>query len=114
MTIEEYVVLFLSGKLSVPVRGDVPSPVLPSFVTVEKTGARETDRIRSATLAVQSWAESRDAASRLCAQVEAAMASLAAEPEISRCALDTSYNHPDLARKKPRYQAVFNITHYLL
>ena len=114
MTIEEFIVLFLSGRLSVSVHGDVPSPVPASFVTVEKTGAGRLDMISSATIAVQSWAESRDAAAQLCAEVETAMLSLAAEPEISRCALDTSYNYPDLSRSKPRYQAVFSVTHYLL
>lgn len=114
MTIEEFIILFLSGRLPVPVSGDVPSPVPASFVTVEKTGAGSSDRISSATVAVQSWAESRDAAAQLCAAVEASMEGLAAEPEISRAALDTSYNFPDLARNKPRYQAVFSVTHYLL
>ena len=31
--------------------------------------------------------------------------------EISRCALDTDYNYPDLATKRPRYQALFEIVH---
>lgn len=114
MTVENFIILYLAGRLDVSVSGDVPSPVPGSFVTVEKTGAGRVDRISSATIAVQSWAESRDAAAQLCAAVEAAMESLTGEPEISRCALDTSYNYPDLSRNKPRYQAVFSVTHYLL
>ena len=78
-----------------------------------KTGAGRENRIGSATIAIQAWAASRDAAARLCAEVEAAMGGIIAEPEISRCALDSSYNFPDLERKKPRYQAVFSIVHYL-
>ena len=113
MNIEEFVILFLSGRLSVPVSGDVPSPVPESFVTVEKTGSGRSNLINSATIAVQSWAASRAAAADLCTQVESVMDSLSAEPEISRCAIDTSYNFPDQARNKPRYQAVFSITHYL-
>ena len=113
MTIEEFIVDFLSGELSVPVSGDVPSPVLPNFVTVEKTGGRSENKISSATVAVQSWAESRADAADLCAEVEAAMEALVEEPEISHCSLDSSYNFPDLSRKKPRYQAVFSIVHYL-
>ena len=113
MNIEEFIIEYLSGALSVPVNGDVPSPVLPNFVTVEKTGGRSENKISSATVAVQSWAESRADAADLCAEVEAAMEALVEEPEISRCALDSSYNFPDLERKKPRYQAVFSIVHYL-
>ena len=113
MNIEEFVILFLSGRLSVPVSGDVPSPLPESFVTVEKTGSGRSNLINSATISVQSWAATRAAAADLCAQVESVMDSLSAEPEISRCAIDTSYNFPDQARNKPRYQAVFSITHYL-
>lgn len=113
MTIEEFIVDYLSGVLSDPVFGDVPSPVPQSFVTVEKTGGRRENKISSATIAVQAWAASRADAADLCAAVEAAMEAIVAEPEISRCALDSSYNFPDLSRKKPRYQAVFSITHYL-
>lgn len=113
MNIEEFIILFLSGRLLVPVSGDVPSPLPESFVTVEKTGSGRSNLINSATIAVQSWAATRAAAADLCAQVESVMDSLSAEPEISRCAIDTSYNFPDQARNKPRYQAVFSITHYL-
>jgi len=113
MTIEEFIIDYLDGALSVPVSGDVPSPVLTSFVTVEKTGGRREDKISSATVAVQSWAKSRADAADLCAEVEAAMEALVEEPEISHCSLDSSYNFPDLSRKKPRYQAVFSIVHYL-
>ena len=113
MNVEAYIIEYLSGALSVPVSGDVPSPVLPRFVTVEKTGGGRENKISSATVAVQAWAESRADAAELCAAVEASMEAIVAEPEISRCALDSSYNFPDLSRKKPRYQAVFSITHYL-
>lgn len=113
MTIEEFIVDYLSGVLSVPVSGDVPSPVLPRFVTVEKTGGGRENKIPSATIAVQAWAETRADAADLCSEVEAAMEAILAEPEISRCALDSSYNFPDLERKKPRYQAVFSVIHYL-
>ena len=113
MTVEEFVVLYLSGRLAVPVSGDVPAPMPASFVTVEKVGGSETDKLPSARLAVQSWAPSRDAAARLCADVEAAMGGIVAEPEISRCALNSSYNFTDTSRKKPRYQAIFELVHYL-
>lgn len=113
MTIEEFVIQYLAARLSVSVSGDVPSPVPSRFVTVEKTAGSESNKIRSARLAVQCWDASRDAAAQLCAQVEQIMAELTAEPEISRCSLDTSYNFPDLERKRPRYQAVFALTHFL-
>lgn len=111
MTIEQFVILYLSGHLSVPVSGSVPSPMPDRFVTVEQTGGRRVNKIPSATLAVQSWAGTRAEAAALNAQVEAAMDAMAAEPEISRCALDAASNFTDLATKKPRYQAVFDVVY---
>ena len=113
MTIEEFVVDHLNEALSVPAYGDVPSPLLPRFVTVEKTGAGAVNYIPWATIDVLAWADTRADAADLCEEVEAAMEALVEEPEISHCSLDTSYNFPDLSRKKPRYQAVFSIVHYL-
>lgn len=113
MTIEEFIILYLSGILSVPVSGDVPNPMPASFVTVEQTGSRETDKIRTATIAVQSWAQTRAGAGRLNKAVEEAMADMISEPEISRCALDTSYNFTDLNTKTPRYQAVFSVIYHI-
>ena len=33
-------------------------------------------------------------------------------PEISACDLNTDYDFPDVTRKLPRYQAIFNVTYY--
>lgn len=122
MTIEEYIISYLATALAAtigsttvpfPVFGDVPSPLQDSFLTVEQTGADEQNRIRFATIAVQSWSTTRDEAAKLNARVEAAMDRMNEQPEISSCTLDTSYNYTDMARKKPRYQAVFSVVYYL-
>lgn len=111
MTIEELIILYLSGHLSVAVSGDVPSPVPDSFVTVEQTGGDERNKIRSATIAVQSWATSRDAAAQLNEDVISVMESMVELDEISQCIMETAYNYTDLTRKKPRYQAVFSVVY---
>lgn len=110
MKIEEYVIAYLGGVLDVHVSGDVPE--MDTFVTVEKTGSNDSRHIRSATIAVQSWAGSRAAAAALNEAVINAMARIAGKPEICRCELNTDYNYPDLTRNKPRYQAVFEIMYY--
>jgi len=111
MNIEEYIIEYLSGALSVPVYGDVPSPVPERFVTVELTGLNRQNKISTATIAVQSWDTTRSNASELNDTVITAMEAMISEPEISRSALDTSYNFTDLTRKKPRYQAVFSVVY---
>lgn len=113
MRIEEYVIAYLDGALDVPVSGDVPSPLPARFVTVELTGGYAPEKIGRATLAVQSWDSSRAAAGALCETVIAAMDAMAGEPEISSVELDSAYNYTDTDRRKPRYQAVFDIVHYL-
>lgn len=113
MTIEEFYISYLSARLTVPVSGSVRHPIPDSFVTVEKTGAGYDNRTRSATLAIQSWARSRAAAAALCETVEAIMDGSAADANISRCRLNSSYDFTDTATKRYRYQAVFDITHFV-
>ena len=110
MNIEESVIAYLGSVLDVPVSGDMPE--MDTFITVEKTGSNDSRHIRSATIAVQSWAESRADAAALNERVIKAMARIAEKPEICRCDLNTDYNYPDLTRNKPRYQAVFEIAYY--
>lgn len=114
MLIEEFVVQYLNGELSVPVSGAVPSPMPDTFVTVERTGSSITNKIRTATLAIQAWAESIDAAANLCAEVTETMENIVENDEISRCSLDSSYNFTDTSTKRFRYQAVFDLVHYLI
>ena len=110
MNVEEYVIAYLGGVLDVPVSGDVPE--MDTFVTVEKTGSNDSQHIRSATIAVQSWAGSRAEAAALNETVIYAMIGITEKPEICRVDLNTDYNYPDLTRNKPRYQAVFEIMYY--
>ena len=116
--IEEILLNFLSERLDVPVRLTVPTPAPDRFVVLEKTGADWGDRIDTATLAVQSYgpnARDHDGtldAIRLNEQVKAAMLDADTLPDIVRCTPVTDYNFPDTTRKRPRYQAVFSVTHY--
>ena len=113
MTIEEYVIAQLGAVLTEPVSGDIPSPLPARFVTVEQTGGGHPEKLGQATLAVQSWAKSRAEAGTLCETVIAAMEALAGKAEISSVELTNKYNFPDTSRRRPRYQAVFDIVHYL-
>jgi len=112
MTIEEFIIDYLSPLITgIHVGGSVPHPMPNEFVTVEKTGSRSTDRIESATIAVQSWSTSIASAAALNELIKSAMAGATALPQISRCALNSDYNHTDQATHKPRYQAVFDVVY---
>lgn len=113
MTIEEYVISALSEALSVPVSGSVPHPMPQRFVTVELIGSSMRDMIRTARLSVKSWGESRADTAALYETVTAAMLALPARPEISSVTLNSGYNNTDLTSDRPRYDATFDVVHYV-
>lgn len=113
MTIEGYVISYLSSVLDVSVSSLVPRPTPSSFVTIEKTGSRISNYIQSATLAVQSWGDSQEEAMILNEQVKAALSAMDNNAEISSVQCDSDYNFTDESTKHYRYQAVFTIVYFL-
>ena len=112
LSIEAFLINFLNSRLEVTVSGDIPTPRPPRFVTLEQTGSRHKNYINSATIAIQSWAETRADALELNQQVVDAMDEALGEIMISDCQLQSYYNFPDLSTKKPRYQAVYEVVHF--
>ena len=90
----------------------VPENPSGNFCVLEKTGSDYAEGIYTATLAVQSYGSSDFSAAQLNYFVVQAMQAADTLPEIVRCTPVTDYNFPDTTRKRPRYQAVFSITHY--
>lgn len=82
------------------------------FVIIEKVGGGQTNRIKRASIAVQSYADTMYEAAELNEKVKAVMDEAVALPNISSCKLDTDYNFTDTTTKKYRYQAVYDIIHY--
>lgn len=109
--IESIVIDYLAGALGLPVSGLVPSPMPETFVTVEKTGSGTEDKIRRATLAIQSWAPTQEAAALLNEQVIGAMYGAVTLQEISSVQCETDYNFTDTTTKRCRYQAVFSVVY---
>ena len=119
--IENIVISYLYSALAyeegtsvvhIPVSGEVPTPLPEEFVTVEKTGGRIENHIRSATLAIQSWAGSQAKASMLNDKVISAMESLITLDSVSKCQLNSDYNYTDTSTKHNRYQAVFDLVYF--
>lgn len=82
------------------------------YVVIEKVGGGETNHIKRASIAVQSYADSMFKAAELNEEVKAIMEGIIELPEVSSCRLDSDYNFTDTASKKYRYQAVFDLVHY--
>lgn len=110
--IEETVLDYLSEKIPVMVRMEEELDMPAEYILVEKTGSGETNHIRRATIAVQSYAGSLYRAMQINEEVKEAMNDIVVLDEISRCTLNSDYDYTDTTRKKYRYQAVFDIVHY--
>lgn len=110
--IEETVLDYLSEKIPVMTRMEEELDMPAEYILVEKTGSGETNHIRRATIAVQSYAGSLYRAMQINEEVKEAMNDIVILDEISRCTLNSDYDYTDTTRKKYRYQAVFDIVHY--
>ena len=82
------------------------------IVVIEKTGSSTVNRITESTFAIQSYGISLYDAASLNEEIKAAMDNAVTLPEISRVHLNSDYNFTNPNTKRPRYQAVFDITHY--
>ena len=107
--IEKIVMDYLAQKLNISVYAEVPVNEQSEYIVIEKTGGGEEDLIRSATIAVQSYAETLYDAAELNESVVSAMMVLPDTGEVYGCDLNSDYNFTDTRSKRYRYQAVFEI-----
>lgn len=110
--IETIVLNYLADNLTVPVLMEEPEERCEEYVLIEKVGSSENDRIQSATVAVQSYAESLYRSAVLNDTVKRAMRDIIVLDSVSRCRLNSDYNFTDTETKRYRYQAVFDLTYY--
>lgn len=82
------------------------------FLVIEKTGGGETNHIRRATVAVQSYGSTMLEAAQTNETVKTLMERLPELDDVAGCTLNADYNFTDTASKRYRYQAVFDIYHY--
>lgn len=115
--IEKIIFDFLTEALRpTPVYMETPdkSPqTAPSkWVLIEKTSSARSNKINTATIAIQSYAASLYEAADLNEAVKAAMLNddgLVSLGAIFGVSLNADYNFTDTTKKKYRYQAVFDI-----
>ena len=103
---------YLNEVLEEPVYFSYPDNAPSDFVLIDKTGSGENEQLLSSTFAFQSYSESKYGAIVLNDKVKTAVKNAVVLMEVARVRLNSDYNFPDTVRKKPRYQAVFDINHY--
>lgn len=90
---------------------DIPYPMPEGeFVSIEKTGGTYLGcGIHTATIALQSWAESKMKAAELSASVKKAMDEMPNGVDQIITATGDDYDFTDTRTKRYRYQAVYSI-----
>lgn len=101
-----------SGQDQIFVGVEAPEDIT-GYVLLDQTGSSNSNHITTTTFAIQSYGASLYEAILLNEKVKAAMVGFAEEPEISSVRLETDYNFTNTATKQYRWQAVYQITHYL-
>lgn len=108
--IELTILNYLNNELPVEVCMEYPSDPPAKFVTIDKTGGSGDVHIKRATVAVQSYAESLYDAAELNEAVKTAMLVINRKTDsVSHVELNADYEFTDTAKKRYRYQAVFDL-----
>lgn len=106
--IEQVILEYLSQTLCVPVSMEKLENE-ETFVLLEKTGSSKENQIHSATIAIQSYANSLHEAAVLNEDVKKAMDNIVSLDSISSAKLNTDYNFTDTTTKRYRYQAIYDL-----
>ena len=112
MDVERVVAQRLMGATGIRAVLEVPEERPDEFISVEMTGGtREQMCIQHASLAVQSWAQTRQRAAEISRLVEAAVSGIAdAEQNVFRAVATGSYRWPDPDSGQARYQTNVELT----
>lgn len=84
-----------------------------NYVLIDQTGSDTTNHITTTTVAIQSYGASLLDALTLSDTVKGLMLNFVAEDEVAAVRLETDYNFTNTTTKQYRWQAVYQITHYL-
>ena len=110
--IEKIILDYLTTALTVPVAVERAINPPAQYVLIEQTGGSEENHIRYATVAIQTYAQTRYDAASLMEDVIDAMHGIVVLDDIGAVKLSGCYNFTDIAEKRYRYQAVYNLTYY--
>lgn len=109
--IEEVLIEHLRNELNLPVCMETPEKQ-KRYVLIQRTGGGEPEHICTATVAIQSVAESLYEAAKLNHKVKKIMRHIEKLPEISSCELNSDYEFTDTKTKSYRYQAVYDLIYF--
>lgn len=111
--IEKTLLDYLNENLDDPVFMEYPIENTPErFYVLEKTGGNRLEHIAYATFALQSYGGTLYSSAAMNLVAINTMLDAVLLDSVSSVSLNSDYNFTDTTRKRERYQAVFDITHY--
>lgn len=110
--IELIIKQYLDSHLDVPSFLEKRSDMPTTYVLFEKTSGSQSNYLKNATFAFQSYAPSMYQAALLNEKLKDVVLKIDMLPEISGVSLNSDYNFTDEETKEYRYQAVFDINYY--
>ena len=112
MNVEQTIIQALGAK-GYAAYADAPNPMPDEFVTVERTGGGDRDKVDRPTLAVQAWAQGRKAAAELADAVRCDLESLTGTLGLGAVRVASIYNWPDPETRRARYQLTVEATAHI-
>ena len=112
MLIERLLYEHLCAVQTVPVYMEKPANPPESFYLVEKTGGDESNQVRYADFAIQSYAPSLFQAATLDETLVDYVKSLQEDPGVASVHHNSSYNFTNTQTKEYRYQSVYEVVYY--
>lgn len=109
--IETIIKNYLEAEQALPVLL-VQRPDVSEYYLIERTGGSEVNRIRTSTLVVQSYAETKQKAAEMNEEVIRLMLDAVKLDDVASVDLNSNYDFTDTSLKRYRYQAYFDIVHY--
>ena len=104
---------YLENKLNITVLLEKPNNPIDKYIVIDRTGSGETNHLPEATVAFQSYANTKYEAALLNESIKEAIKSSVDEMhEVRGITLNSDYPFTDTQSKQYRYQAVYDIRYY--
>lgn len=110
--IEALLLDYLNERASVRWYGMRPKNEPERYGLIDKTGMTGDSKLSTSTFACQSYAPTLLEAAEISAELRGLLEGAVELAEITRVELTTEYNFTNTETRQPRYQAVFEVTHY--
>lgn len=110
--IEKIVLDYLAAAQQLPVYAEKPVNQDGEYILIEHIGGSEVNRIREATVVVQTIAGTLYRAAELAEEIRALMLGIVSLNSVFHCSVNAGpYNYTDTDTKEYRYQTVYTLNY---